>query len=157
MTTIFSTTLPAPDSARLAAVSAIQKLLPEIVALTLDAKQAHWNMTGPGFLPLHTLTDEIAADGRAWADRLAERAVALGFHVDARPITVAAAAGSFPLGRLSDVEAARELISAIDRVVATTRSALDDVGASDPVAHEISVNIIEGLEKFRWMLTAQTS
>ncbi len=103
--------LPALDSAGLAAVSAMQKLLPELVALTLNAKQAHWNTTGPGFLGLHQLTDAIAADGRVWADRLAERAVALGLHVDARPVTVAAASSSFPLGRLSDVEAALELIA----------------------------------------------
>ena len=74
-----------PDTARLTAASALQKLLPELVALTLDAKQAHWNVTGPAFLPLHALTDEIAADTRTWVDRVAERAVALGFTVDARP------------------------------------------------------------------------
>ena len=96
---MIATTLPAPDTARLAAASGLQKLLPELVALSLDAKQAHWNMTGPAFLPLHALTDDIAADTRAWADRIAERAVALGFYVDARPSTVAAAASSFPLGR----------------------------------------------------------
>lgn len=54
-----------PDMARLTAVSALQKLLPELVGLGLDAKQVHWNVTGPGFLALHSLTDEIAADARA--------------------------------------------------------------------------------------------
>ena len=93
---MIATTLPAPDTARLAAASGLQKLLPELVALSLDAKQAHWNMTGPAFLPLHALTDRIAEDTRAWADRIAERAVALGFYVDARPATVAAAAGTLP-------------------------------------------------------------
>jgi starvation-inducible DNA-binding protein len=154
--TIYSP-LPARDSAGLAAVSAMQKLLPELVALTLDAKQAHWNMTGPGFLGLHQLTDAMAVDGRAWADRLAERAVALGLHVDARPVTVAAAADSFPLGRVTDVEAALELIAAIERTLTTARRVLAEVAATDPVAHDITVQIIEGLEKYRWMLTAQTS
>jgi hypothetical protein len=97
-----------PDRPRpgLTATSTLQKLLPELVALALDAKQAHWNITGPASLPLRTLTNEIAADARAWADRIAERAVALGFDlgfaVDARPGTVAAVAGLFPTGRVTD-------------------------------------------------------
>jgi starvation-inducible DNA-binding protein len=152
------TTLPAPDTARLDAVSALQKLLPELVALSLDAKQAHWNMTGPAFLPLHALTDDIAADARTWADRIAERAVALGFYVDARPATVAAAAaGTFPLGRVTDVEAVAELTAVIDEVRATVRRVLEQVGPADAVAHNVTVDVLEGLEKYRWMLTAQTS
>jgi starvation-inducible DNA-binding protein len=151
-----ATTLPAPDTARLDAVSALQKLLPELVALSLDAKQAHWNMTGPAFLPLHALTDDIAEDTRAWADRIAERAVALGFYVDARPATVASAAG-FPLGRVTDVEAIAELTARIDGVTTTARRILDQLGPADAVAHDVTVDILEGLAKYRWMLTAQTS
>jgi starvation-inducible DNA-binding protein len=155
--TMIATTLPAPDTARLTAVSALQKVLPELVALGLDAKQAHWNMTGPAFLPLHALTDDIAADTRAWADRIAERAVALGFYVDARPATVAAAAGSFPLGHVTDVEAIAELVALIDGVTATARGVLEQLGSADAVAYDVTVDILEGLEKYRWMLTAQTS
>ena len=154
---MIATTLPAPDTARLAAASGLQKLLPELVALSLDAKQAHWNMTGPAFLPLHALTDDIADDTRAWADRVAERAVALGFYVDARPATVAAAARSFPLGRVSDIEAIGELVELIDGVAATARRVVDQLAPADAVGHDISVNILEGLEKYRWMLTAQTT
>jgi starvation-inducible DNA-binding protein len=73
---------------RSAAASALQILLPEVVALTLHAKQAHWNMTGPGFLSLHSLTDEIAAGTRTWADQIAERALALDVPVDAHPTGV---------------------------------------------------------------------
>ena len=154
---MIATTLPAPDTARLAAASGLQKLLPELVALSLDAKQAHWNMTGPAFLSLHALTDRIAEDTRAWADRIAERAVALGFYVDARPATVAAAAGSFPLGRVTDVEAIAELVELIDGVIATARHLLDQLAQADAVGHDATVEILEGLEKYRWMLTAQTS
>jgi starvation-inducible DNA-binding protein len=52
---------PVPDTARFTSAPVLQRLLPELVALTLDLKQAHWNVTGPGFLPLHVLTDEVAA------------------------------------------------------------------------------------------------
>ncbi|MGH9230148.1 MAG: ferritin-like domain-containing protein [Acidimicrobiales bacterium] len=148
------------DRARLTATSTLQKLLPELVALSLDAKQAHWNVTGPAFLPLHALTDEIAADARAWADRVAERAVAAGvdqgFAVDARPGAVAATASLFPTGRLTDQEAITELIALVERVAATARDTLGDLDQTDPVAHNLTLEILEGLDKYRWMLRAQT-
>lgn len=144
-----------PGTARLTAASALQKLLPELVALTLNAKQAHWNVTGPAFLPLHALTDEIAADVRAWVDRVAERAVALGFSVDARPGTVAVVGGQFPAGRVSDHEAIAELVEHIDDVTATARSSIADLERVDVVAHDLTVAVLEGLEKYRWMLSAQ--
>jgi starvation-inducible DNA-binding protein len=143
-----------PDSARITAASALQQMLPDLVALSLHAKQAHWNVTGPAFLALHDLTDRIAADARTWADRIAERAVALDFAVDARPATVAAATRPFPAGRIADHEAIGELLVGIDLVVASARSSRLDLEQADIVAHDITVEILEGLEKYRWMLQA---
>jgi starvation-inducible DNA-binding protein len=144
-----------PDTAHLASAAALQRVLVDLMVLSLDAKQAHWNVTGEVFLPMHSLTDEVAMDARAWADRVAERAVALGFTVDARAGRLAAAAGDFPAGRLDDGEAIRELAAALDRVIATGRDALDELAASDVVSHDIVVRVLEGLEKYRWMLLAQ--
>lgn len=148
------TPFAAPDAARITAASALQKLLPELVALTLDVKQAHWSITGPGFLPLHELTDAIAAETSAWADRVAERAMALGFTVDARPRTVAAVAGHFPAGRVGDEEAVAELIELISGVAATARRSLEGLDQADAVAHDLTVEVLEGLDKYCWMLRA---
>ena len=151
------TTLAAPDTARLTAASTVQAMLPRLVALTLDAKQAHWNVRGPGFLQLHALTDELAADVRTWTDRLAERAVALGSPVDARPATVAAAMGRpFPGGWVTDHEAAIELVERIDPTAELIRGSLTELELSDAVAHDAAVETLEGLEKYRWMLLAHT-
>lgn len=152
MTNVLDT---APDTARLTASAWLQRIVPELVALTIDAKQAHWNVTGPGFVPLHALTDQLADDSRAWTDRLAERALALGFAVDARAGTIASAAREFPAGYLTDREVIGELSMSIDRVVGTTRRSLGDLEGTDAVAHDITVEVLEGLEKYRWMLQAQ--
>ena len=146
---------PVPDTARLTSASALQRLLPELVALSLDLKQAHWNVTGPGFLPLHALTDEMAADARIWADRVAERAMSLGFSVDARPRTVAAVASNFPAGGIQDREAIAELVDVIDGVTGTAWRFIADLERADPIAHDLALEIVEGLEKYRWMLRAQ--
>jgi starvation-inducible DNA-binding protein len=152
MTNVLDT---APDTARLTASSWLQRIVPELVALTIDAKQAHWNVTGPGFVPLHALTDQLADDSRAWTDRIAERALALGFAVDARAGTVASAAREFPAGYLTDREVIGEVTMSIDRVAGTTRRSLGDLEVTDAVAHDIAVEVLEGLEKYRWMLQAQ--
>jgi starvation-inducible DNA-binding protein len=150
-----------PDTARLSAASTLQKLVPQLVAVTMEAKQAHWNIVGFAFVPLHELTDELAASARDWTDRVAERAVALGFAVDARPGTVAAAStaagGGFPTGFVPDHVVVSELVSTLDRVAGVARDALGDLERSDAVAHDITVEVLEGLEKYRWMLKAHTS
>ena len=150
---------PQPTAAGTAplAASALQKLLPDLVALSLNAKQAHWNVTGPAFLPLHALTDHIAVDALRWADRVAERTVALGFTVDGRPGTVAATTGPFLAGRLGDREAIDELSVLLHDVAATAGSALNMLAHADAVGHDIVVSVLEGLEKYRWMLHAQTT
>ncbi len=150
-----TTTLDAPDTARLTAGSTIQAMLPRLVVLTLDAKQPHWNVTGPGFVPLHALTDELAADVRVWTDRLAERAVALGSPVDARPATVAAGpVRAFPSDWVTDHEVAVELVERIDPVAELIQGSLAELELLDAVAHDAAIEALEGLDKYRWMLLA---
>lgn len=149
------TNTEAPDTAHLSAAHSLQSLLPQLVALTLDAKQAHWNVTGPAFLPLHALTDELAADTRTWADRAAERAVALGSSVDARPSTVASSVtAALPAGWLSDQDVITGLAGRLAEVADAARQALPDLERWDAVAHDLVVEFLEGVEKYRWMLVA---
>jgi starvation-inducible DNA-binding protein len=161
-----STSELVPDSAALAAAALLQDLLPELVALSLETKQAQWNLTGPAFLPLQDLTERITVDARTWADRVAERAAALGFTVDARPQTVAAVASYFPSGRLMDPSTASgtawpsaivELGARIEHVAASAKARLGQLAVNDAVAHDVTVAVVEGLERYGWMLRAQTA
>jgi starvation-inducible DNA-binding protein len=142
---------------RLQLGSTLQSLVVKLLSLTLDAKQAHWNVVGPAFLPLHTLTDELAADLRDWTDRLAERAVALGQPIDARPVTVAAAArGSFGTGWVKDRDMVDQLATRIGIVADWMAESLSDLELADPVAHDAAIETLEGLDKYRWMLLAHS-
>lgn len=144
-----------PRATVLSAAPILHSLIPELIALTLDAKQAHWNVVGPAFLPLHELTDQLAADLRVWTDRLAERAVALGQAIDARPATVAAAArGSVATGWVHDRDVIAELAAGIGMLAERMTASLDDLEVADPVAHDAAIETLEGLEKHRWMLLA---
>jgi starvation-inducible DNA-binding protein len=144
-----------PQAPGAVAASALQRLLPELVALTLNAKQVHWNVTGSAFLPLHTMTDVLATDTANWGDEVAERAMALGFTVDARPTTVAHCALEVRSGRIQDREAIVALIGIVDGVSDTARLALGDLERSDPVGQDLVIEILGGLDKYRWLLRAQ--
>ena len=137
------------------ATTALESLVPELVALTLNAKQVHWNVTGPGFLPLHTLTDELASDVAEWSDSVAERVMAVGSTVDARPSTVASTEIEIRSGRIQDYEAAVALIEIVDRVSDSARKSLAALERRDPVGHDMTVEILGGLDKYRWMLRAR--
>jgi starvation-inducible DNA-binding protein len=148
------TSVNAPDTARLTAASWLRRLVPEVVALTRDAKQAHWNVTGPAFLPIHELTDDITTDAQNWTDRVAERALALGFTVDARGGTVARTAGEFPVGYLTDRAVIGELTMSLGRAAGTARRSLADLEATDAVGHDTAMEVLEALEKYRSMVQA---
>jgi starvation-inducible DNA-binding protein len=149
--------LPTATETGPVAASALQKLLPNLMALALDAKQAHWNVTGPASLPLRGLTGELAADAFGWADRVAERTVALGYPADGRPGTVAAVARPFLIGRLSDREAIDELGRLLDEGAAAVRAALGVLARSDAVGHDVVASTLEGVERYRWMLRAHAT
>jgi starvation-inducible DNA-binding protein len=66
------------ESVREPAIRLLNEHLTGAIDLTLQAKQAHWNVKGPNFSALHLLFDEVAEGLDELSDELAERAVALG-------------------------------------------------------------------------------
>jgi starvation-inducible DNA-binding protein len=86
------------------AAESLQATLVELIDLSLQAKQAHWNLVGPSFGPIHLLLDELTDQYRDWYDELAERLVASGVSADGRIATVSAGTPLEPLpaGRLRD-------------------------------------------------------
>jgi starvation-inducible DNA-binding protein len=143
------------DSSQLTAASALQTMVPELASLYLNAKQAHWNVGGPDAPVTQALSGEIANEARQWTDMVAERTMSLGFTVDARPNTIAATSGQLPAGRFRAPDAIVALVHLVDLVSATTRRAIVVLEASDPVGHALAIEVLQGLERRRWMLRAQ--
>ncbi len=67
-----------PKKTRKAVIGLLNENLADAIHLSLQAKQAHWNVRGPAFFPLHELFDKLYDEAGDWADLLAERAVQLG-------------------------------------------------------------------------------
>lgn len=74
----FTSPTPAPESIRRQAAEKLQALVANGVILYLAAQDAHWNVKGPSFGPLHELFGELYDTTHDLVDRLAERAVTLG-------------------------------------------------------------------------------
>lgn len=136
--------------------NSLQDLLVDLVALSLDGKQLHWHVTGPLFKPVHEQLDEVVTFARVASDDVAERAVALGHPVDARPVTVAKEASlpEAPNGWLDAADAVRRYVASIDAVVARGRAAIAAL-EEEPVTQDLVIGIVAELEKQRWLLDAQ--
>lgn len=67
-----------PEKARLQIVALLDERLADVIDLTLQVKQAHWNVKGPGFIALHGLFDQVWDAFQEYADMIAERIVQLG-------------------------------------------------------------------------------
>ena len=136
--------------------AALQATLVELLDLSLQAKQAHWNVVGPSFKPVHEFLDELTAEYRDWYDLVAERATAIGEAPDGRVATVA---GSTPLpvlpaGPLRDQAALAAFDERVTLVAANVRRRADDLAEVDLATQDLLVEILRGLEKQRWMLRA---
>lgn len=135
----------------------LQRVLVDLVELHLQGKQAHWNVVGNNFRDLHLQLDEVVDAAREFSDQIAERMRALWATPDGRSATVTAQTSLAPLpeGEL-ETEAVVGMIT--DRLVAashTARAVHDDVDQEDPTSSDILHQIIEQLEKFAWMVSAE--
>jgi starvation-inducible DNA-binding protein len=150
--TQFLTTSPAGDTAEVSAP--LQATLVELI--DLQAKQAHWNIVGPGFGGIHIFLDQLTDQFRDWYDEVAERLAAIGVSPDGRATTVASSSPLEPLpaGQIRDQEVLALFDARLKLVADRVRARLDPIGAHDLVSQDLLVGIVQGLEKQDWMLRA---
>ena len=134
----------------------LQATLVELIDLSLQGKQAHWNVIGPGFKPIHEFLDELVDQYRDWYDMVAERMTAIGESPDGRSATVAA---TTPLHALAGGPlTARVVLSGMDErvssVAADVRERAAEIGEADLATQDLLIEILRGLEKQRWMIRA---
>lgn len=144
----------APFKASSTLSAALQQILVDQVELHLQAKQAHWNLVGPGFREIHLQLDEITEAAREAADTIAERLRALAGVADGRSATVAAdtALSPYPEGEQSVRDTVGLMEVRIAQAGKTIRELHDDVEEEDPSSADLLHNILNEAEKQAWML-----
>lgn len=138
-------------------VEKLQSALVDLIDLSLEGKQAHWNVVGPHFRSVHLQLDEIIEDLRLWSDDVAERLAAIGSSPDGRAATVAADSDveNFDGGQLGDDKVIRifseQLSATSERIQAFLGEIEDDYASQD-----LMIAVVAGLDKHAWMLRSAT-
>jgi starvation-inducible DNA-binding protein len=138
---------------------ALQSALDELIGLGIQAKQAHWNVHGPNFRPVHLHLDEVVEAAREHADTVAERAAAIGVNPDGRAETVArdAAKPRFGDGPVTDKKVVSGMTQLLADVIGRLREGIKETEESDPVTQDLLIQAAHDLEKHHWMFKAQMS
>ncbi|WP_218139330.1 Dps family protein [Propionibacterium cyclohexanicum] len=138
-------------------IASLQKVLVDLIELSLQGKQAHWNVVGANFRDLHLQLDEIVEEAREHSDVIAERLRALHATADGRSTTVAATTSlpAYPEGEIDTHKTVALVTERIDDVVATVREVHDSVDEEDPTTADLLHTIIDELEKLSWMTSAE--
>ncbi|WP_033106479.1 MULTISPECIES: Dps family protein [Microbacterium] len=135
----------------------LQAVLVDLIELAMQGKQAHWNVVGRNFRDTHLQLDEIIEAAREFSDTVAERMRALHAVPDGRSDVVAATTTlpEYPQGEIDTSETIDLITVRLEAVVGTMRDVHDDVDEADPTSADILHAIIEKLEQFAWMVSAE--
>lgn len=136
----------------------LQAVLVDLIELGIQGKQAHWNVVGSNFRDLHLQLDEIIAVARELSDVVAERMRALEVLPDGRSETVTKSTtlAKFPADQVDTKEVVSLVTERLHAVADTARKVHDAVDEEDPTTADILHVIIEKLEQFAWMVSAET-
>lgn len=127
----------------------LAEVLNDTYALVIKSHTYHWNVTGPLFNAVHTLTEEQYTDMFAAADVIAERIRALGKLAAVNVIdTDKSASGDLDgVAMLKDLVADHEKLAA--RMSALVKLAEDE---NDAVSADLATERAGFHEKAAWML-----
>ncbi|SIT70316.1 Dps family protein [Microbacterium sp. RU33B] len=135
----------------------LQAVLVDLLELQIQGKQAHWNVVGTNFRDTHRQLDDIIEAARELSDVVAERMRALHALPDGRSDTVAQTTTlpEFPQGEVDTTETIDLVTERLEAVISTTRGVHDAVDEEDPTSADILHKVLEELEQFAWMVSAE--
>ncbi|MDR2895917.1 MAG: DNA starvation/stationary phase protection protein [Propionibacteriaceae bacterium] len=136
-------------------IPVLQAVLVDLLNLGLLGKQAHWNVQGPAFRPVHLQLDELVEQLISWQDEVAERITALGGHPDGRAATITGSqVVDLAAGPLRD---SAVIAGFADRLTALSSSISGQFGAveDDLPSQDVLIGIVAGLDKAAWFFRAQ--
>ena len=136
----------------------LQAVLVDLIELHIQAKQAHWNVVGINFRDTHLILDEVTDAARELSDEVAERMRALHALPDGRSETVSATStlSKFSEDQVDTAEVVSLITDRLDAAAATCRRVHDEVDEADPTTADLLHKVIETLEQYAWMVSAES-
>ena len=144
------------DEERLKSVAGLQQLAVDLLALHNIYQEAHWDLTGPLFLPLHEYYRRQADFYLRKADTLAGRLLQLGSSVDGRLSTIASTTelAEMPEGYLADDRSLKLLLDRVTVLQKEVYELIGETGAGDPPTSHTLKELARAVDKDLWQLRA---
>ena len=135
----------------------MQKVLVDLIELHIQGKQAHWSVVGKNFRDLHLQLYEIIDATREFSDEVAERMRALHGMPDGRSeiVTNTTSLPKYPGDEVDTAEVVDLITERLEATVKTMRDVHDEIDEEDPTSADVLHGIIEKLEQFAWMVSAE--
>lgn len=154
-TSLYTTKIDIGETSRAELVELLNQQLADTFDLYSQAKQAHWNVKGPGFYSLHLLFDAVAEAVEEYVDTIAERVTALG-GVALGTVRMAAEGSTLPEFAPDYRDGLAVLKLLAERVAAyaaSTRAALERAGElGDPTSEDLFTEISREVDKQLYFL-----
>ena len=146
-----------PQKTRVKVDAVLADRLADATDITLQAKQAHWNVKGPNFIALHELFDRVHDAAREWVDLIAERIVQLGGQAEGtvQATSKRTSLKPYPLDLVNGPDHVETLSSSLAAFGKKVRSAIDetdDLGDKDTA--DIFTEISRDVDKYLWFVEA---
>jgi starvation-inducible DNA-binding protein len=138
-------------------VATLQQNMVDVLDLSLQCKQAHWNVAGPHFIALHELFDRLHLAIEPFIDDTAERITApVGVaQGTARTIADLSALKEFPLERGDGTAFVAALADRFAALAKFTCDAIDQcANAGDAGSADLLTGLSRELDKSLWLLEA---
>lgn len=152
---MFKTRNTLPQNVRVQSVELLNLHLAAAIDLHAQAKQAHWNVRGPGFMAVHTLFDTVSEEVERFSDMLAERVGGLGGT--AGGTLQGAARQSFlieyPLGIADEAQHLFAMAGALAAFGGSIIEATEKSAAiGDPTTADLFTEISRGVDQQLWFV-----
>lgn len=154
---MFATSINLNEDVRRQVVTLLNSRLADAIDLSLQAKQAHWNVKGPHFIALHELFDSIHSLVDEQVDEIAERITALGGVAEGALQAVGPRTGlpTYPLEISNGLDHVRALSRSLAAFTAASRK---DIDRTDELGDAVTADVLTGvsreMDKQLWFLEA---
>jgi starvation-inducible DNA-binding protein len=148
-----------PENSRIQLVDILNKRLAAAIDLSLQAKQAHWNVKGPQFISLHELFDKVYVDAVEAVDLFAERIMQLGGMAEG---TLQAVGGTtvlpaYPLKIVNGKDHVEALSVALAAFAKSVRQAIELAAKLDDAdSADIFTGVSKTTDKNLWFVESHT-
>lgn len=137
-------------------IQALQQALTELQQLQLQTKQAHWNVSGTLFYPLHELLQEHYEGVAKYADDVAERLQSVGVSSDGRANTIIRTSRipEFPGGFVDDGKVIQWFAQYYRVTSDELGQGIKATNDTDPTTGNLLQEVQHAIDKYQWQMRA---